>query len=176
MGMHTERLSMYTGPLRTHTERLSMYTEPLRTHTERLSMYTGPLRTHTERLSMCTQPLRTHTERLSMYTEPLRMHTVRLSMYTEPLRMHTERLSSLPTGKCRFLYFGHPMIHDRLPKTILAVPTVSDFLPTIVAIDQENAAKIIMTPKKVKGYSPVSRVPRVALPSLDMFCDISSSK
>ena len=110
-------------------------------------MYTEPLRMSTERLSMYTGPLRMSTERLSMYTEPLRMHTERLSIYTEPLRMHTERLSMFTNRQVRFLYFVHPMIHDRLPKTILAVPTVSHFLPTIVAIDQENAAKIIMTPK-----------------------------
>ena len=122
-------------------------------HTERLSIYTRPLRISTERLSIYTRPLRMHTGRLSIYTRPLRMSTERLSIYTRPLRMHTERLSSLPTGKCRFLYFGHHTIHDRLPKTILAVPTVSHFLPTIVAIDQENAAKIIMTPKKVIMFS-----------------------
>ena len=151
--MHTERLSMYTEPLRMHTERLSMYTEPLRMHTERLSMCTEPLRMHTERLSMCTEPLRMHTERLSMYTEPLRMHTERLSIYTEPLRIRTERLSMFTNRQVRFLYFGHPMIHDRLPKTILAVLTVSHFLPTIVAIDQEIAAKIIITPKKVIMFS-----------------------
>ncbi len=107
-------------------------------------------------LSCCAKVLNRRVKVLSRCVKVLNRRVKVLSRCAKALNRRVcipDDSVCVPNRQVRFLYFGHHMIHDRLPKTILAVPTVSDFLPTIVAIDQENAAKIIMTPKKVIMFS-----------------------